>query len=170
MADLALLGNIVSVRGLRGELKVFPHTDSPDFFSDIESVIVRDTSGGMVRMRIADARSDRGMTLIRFEGVNSRDKAEKLRGSEILLPAAEMPQLPDGRYYRFQIEGLAVRTNDGRHLGVIEEIMETGGNDVYVVRPERGQEILVPAIPDVIVNVDLEKGEMVIKPLEGMIE
>ncbi|MBI5140777.1 MAG: 16S rRNA processing protein RimM [Nitrospirae bacterium] len=170
MADLALLGKVVSVRGLRGELKVFPHTDSPDFFCDIESVLVRDASGGMVRMRIADARHDNGMALIRFEGVNSRDDAERLRGAELLLPAAEMPPLPDGRYYRFQIEGLDVRTNDGRRLGVVEEIMETGGNDVYVVRPEHGPEILVPAIPDVIVSVDLEKGEIVIEPLEGMIE
>jgi len=164
------LGQVVSVRGLRGELKVFPHTDSPDFFRHIESVIVRDASGGTVRMRIADARPDRGMALIRLDGVNSRDDAEKLRGAELLLSAAEMPPLPDGRYYRFQIEGLAVRTSDGGRLGVIEEIMETGVNDVYVVRTEHGSEILVPAIPDVIVSVDLEKGEMVIEPLDGMIE
>lgn len=110
------------------------------------------------------------MAFIQLDGVNSRDDAERLRGAELLLPANEMPPLPDGRYYRFQIEGLAVRTNDGRHLGVIEEIMETGVNDVYVVRPDHGPEILVPAIPDVIVSVDLAKGEMVIEPLEGMIE
>jgi 16S rRNA processing protein RimM len=106
--------------------------------------------------------------LLRLEGVEGRDAAERLRAETIFLRTDEQPPLPEGVYYTYQIEGLQVVTDDGAELGSITEIIKTGANDVYVVRSPRG-EILLPAIPEVIRDVRLEDHTMIVHLLDGLV-
>jgi 16S rRNA processing protein RimM len=106
--------------------------------------------------------------LLRLEGVEDRDAAEKHRGGDVYLRQSEIPALPRGTYYHWQIVGLEVLTEEGEDLGSVTEILQTGANDVYVVRAEHGGEILLPAIESVVRDVDLESRTMHVRLLPGL--
>ncbi len=110
-----------------------------------------------------------GIQVPRSEAVYSVEDAEKLRGQDLTIPSSELSRLPEGQYYTFQIIGLDVLTTDGEHLGQIVDIMATASNDVYIVEGKRGK-ILIPAIEDVVKSIDLDKGEMVIEAIEGLLD
>jgi 16S rRNA processing protein RimM len=106
--------------------------------------------------------------LLRLEGISDRDRAETMRGEAVFTRTDDLPPLPPGVFYLHQIEGLEVITEEGEKLGRVKEILKTGANDVYVVEGVKG-EILLPAIPQVIREVQLEKGRMVVRMMEGLI-
>ncbi len=118
---------------------------------------------------VVSAREMPKKLVVRFEGCRQPEDVKPWVGCVLQVPAREMPPLEEGEYYHFQLVGLQVIAADGRRLGVLEEILTTGGNDVYCVRRE-GRELLIPAIRDAIERVDLDAGEMVLKDLEGLIE
>lgn len=105
-----------------------------------------------------------------LEGVESREEAQELAGGLVQVGAGEVEPLPEGRYYRFQLIGLQVWTVEGRHLGRIGEVLETGANDVLVVTGEDGREVLLPATREVVRRVDLERGRMEVFLLPGLEE
>jgi 16S rRNA processing protein RimM len=105
---------------------------------------------------------------LELDGVDSREAAELMRGQEIALPLEDVPPLPQDTYYRWQIIGLRVLSEDGEELGTISEILETGANDVYIVRDPAGQELLLPAIESVILEVDLEAGVVRVHLIPGL--
>jgi 16S rRNA processing protein RimM len=106
--------------------------------------------------------------LLTLAGVNDRNEAETLKGQLVQVPIDEAMPLPEGVYYHYQLVGLKVVTTGGERLGTLADVMETGANDVYVV-DNKGQQILLPAIPDVVKSIDLEKGQMVIEVIDGLI-
>ena len=106
--------------------------------------------------------------ILRIEGSEDREAAEAFRGSELLIPMQSAEPLPEGVYYRWQILGLAVVELDGQHLGTVAEILETGANDVYIVRGDGPRELLLPAIESVILEVDLEQGRLLVRVPEGL--
>ena len=170
MVDNVVVGRVVSVWGIRGDLKVLPLVDDPDFFLGRRSLLVRGVDGAPEPRSVERVRIQRGTILLRLSGIGDRNAAEALRGREILVPRTELPPLEEGRFYYFELEGLRVRTADGRELGVLEQIFETGGNDVYVVRAADGREILIPATHEVVRSIDPAAGTMVVDPLEGMLD
>jgi 16S rRNA processing protein RimM len=105
--------------------------------------------------------------VLSLEGVEDRDAADALRGWLVQVPEQEAWKLPKGQYYWHQIVGLDVVTTDGRKLGTVAEILETGANDVYIIKREDG-ELLLPAIKDVVKKISPERGEMVVELLPGM--
>jgi 16S rRNA processing protein RimM len=105
-----------------------------------------------------------------LEGCVSREDAEVLRGMDLCLRFEEVASLPEGEYYYWQILGLKVLTEDGEELGEVAQILETGANDVYVVRAADGKEVLLPAIPSVIRHVDLDEGHILVTLLPGLLE
>jgi 16S rRNA processing protein RimM len=107
--------------------------------------------------------------LVRLHGCQDVTTAETLRESEVLIPRAWFPLLPEGEYYWFEIEGLTVYAHDGRSLGTIREIIYTGSNDVYVVR-DGTQETLVPALRNVVRTIDLARGEIRLHPVAGLLD
>jgi 16S rRNA processing protein RimM len=119
--------------------------------------------------RVVSLRRHADRFLLYLEGVEDRDQAEAQRGEEIAIPIEHARPLPEGAYYHWQILGLSVEEEGGAHLGQIVEILETGANDVYVVRPEAGGEILLPAISSVIRRVDLGSGTMLVRLLPGIL-
>jgi 16S rRNA processing protein RimM len=110
-----------------------------------------------------------GRWLLRLDGVESRVQAEPMRGHEIALPLEAVPPLPEGTYYHWQILGLRVLSDDGSFLGTVAEILETGANDVYVVRDDAGKEVLLPAIESVILEVDLEGENIKVHLIPGLL-
>src|SRR5262249_50694489 len=104
---------------------------------------------------------------VRFEGVSDRNTAELLRGTWLYVSKDVLPELPEGSDYRFQLLGLAVRTEAGKALGRVEDILEAGAHDVCVVKGDEG-EVLIPAV-EALVRVDLERGEMVVHALPGLV-
>jgi 16S rRNA processing protein RimM len=120
------------------------------------------------RRVIESCRWQKEMAYLKLSGVDDRNAASALRERFLVVPESELEPLPEGQYYRFQLIGLKVRTTAGAPLGRVNDVLTTGANDVYIVQGERG-EILVPATDEVIAEIDLEHGEMVIEEVPGLI-
>lgn len=168
MTRRVVVGQIVSARGVKGEVKVYPLVDDPDFFSRIERIWLGDPDDAGEPRRILRARPAKPHVLIHFEGVDSRTDAEALSGLKLSVPSSEMPPLEEGLYYHFQLEGLRVETDEGRFLGILDHIMETGSNDVYVVRSPGGEEFLIPATREVVKSINLDEKTVIVSVMEGM--
>jgi len=108
--------------------------------------------------------------LLAFEGIHTPETAGLLRNLLLFVPSHDRPGLPDGEYYHHELMGMRVVTDDGRPLGVLTEIMQTGANDVYVITTQEGKQCLLPAIPDVILGIDLAQAEMRVHLLPGLLE
>lgn len=167
-----IVARVVRAHGTDGDLACEIVTEFPQRFSRARTLYLgpeQDAPPRPYQVRAARlARRGQGQQLLlKLEGVDDRDRAEALRGWLIQVPEAEAWVLPPGRFYWHQIVGLRAVTADGRLLGTVGEILETGANDVYVVRGPRG-ELLLPAIKDVVVEIAPERGEMVVELLPGM--
>jgi len=159
-----LVGQIVAPRGLRGELKVRVETEDAAHW-ELAHVYV---GPEQVRYAVANARPFGAFLLLMLQGIGSREDAESLRGQMVYADQDALP-LGEDEYYHYQIEGLAVYSEDGTLLGRVAEILETGANDVYVVAGPRG-ELLLPAIKDVIRQIDVPGGTMTVRVPEGLVD
>lgn len=160
--DHVAVGRAGAPWGVRGVIRVVPlaehHTLAPG----------RTVTIGDQRRVIESARPQKGLLYVKLSGIDDRDAAAALRERLLTVPESDLAPLPDGQYYRFQLIDLAVTTSDGAALGRLTEVITTGANDVYVVRGERG-EVLVPATAEVVKEIDLAEGRMVIEALPGLI-
>ena len=156
------VGYIRGSHGLDGELKVESLSDNTGRFT-IGAVF----RAGDSSVTIRSLRTHRGALLVGLDGVDRREQADELRGLLLEVSESDLGSLDQDEYYRFQLIGLEVRDTEGTVLGTLEEVLETGANDVYIVRDDES-ELLVPAIDSVVKNVDLAAGTMVIDPLPGM--
>jgi len=164
------VGRIISVRGVRGELKVFPLTDAPDFFSHITYVWLGPDESSATRRNVLHARFQKPYVILLLEGISDRTEAEACKGLELYVPVSDMPPLDEGLHYYYELEGLRVETVEGKVIGVLDHIMETGSNDVYVLKDHSGREVLIPATHEVVKKVDLDAGVIVVSPIEGLLQ
>ncbi len=158
------VGRINGAWGLHGHVKVTPLTSNSQRFQPGAVLLLEGRPH-----RVLDVATPKGYPCVQFEGYASREVAEALRGTLIEIEEADLPALPQDQYYVHELVGLAVVTTDGRELGRLHEVLRTGANDVYVVRGRGRKEALIPAIADVVVEVDLEAGRMLIAPLDGLL-
>jgi 16S rRNA processing protein RimM len=152
--------------GYRGDMRVKPLGRFPNRFRDLRRVYVGEEH---VPAEILHRKTMGPGVLLRLSTVSSRDDARALFQQYLYVPESEAIELPPGEYFVHQIIGLTVVTTDGKTLGPIREVLETGSNDVYVVRHE-GKEILIPAIKEVIQRVDLEAGIVEVTLLSGLLD
>lgn len=168
-----VIGRVVGAHGLRGELRVEIQTDFPDRFEALEIVYLGDErSTGLGRglphpFHLEGFRLHKKKALLKLAGCDTRSDAERLRGLWVQIPIEQAMPLGEDEYYEYQIIGLEVWTNQGERLGQITEVLYTGSNDVYVVKG-KGGEILIPAMEDVVLEVDLETGRMLVALMEGL--
>ena len=162
-----LIGIIAKAHGIQGEVVVDPTTDTPGRFDAGRVMAAAFPSGAGRVLKVASVRPFQHRWLVRFEGIETRNDAETLRGAELTIRRDQVAPLPEGRFYRFELVGLAAATPDGRALGRVEEVFSTGSNDVIVVRGERG-EILVPLLDTVLVAVDRDAGTITLAPPPGL--
>jgi 16S rRNA processing protein RimM len=162
------IGQVIRAHGVRGEISVIVLTDFPERFATMEWVYLGDQTEAK-SFHLEKYRWHKQNVLLTLAGVTTRTQAEKLRGQLVQIPIEEAMPLPEGSYYPHQLLGLQVMTSAGQRLGVVTDILETGANDVYVIKGESQTEILLPAIPDVVKAIDLEKGQIVVELLDGLI-
>lgn len=162
-----VVGKFRRSHGVVGEMLMEPITDFPERLQAGVTVYVGQKHQSH---QIQSCRQSGSFLLIRLVGYDTPEEAGELRNQLVYVRADDRPPLPEGEYYHHQIIGLRVITEEGRFLGVIREILNNPANDVYIVQPETGREILLPALKSVILSVDLAKGEMLIHLLPGIIE
>lgn len=161
------IGQIIRAHGLRGELSVRVLTEFPERFETTEWVYLGNEFEATA-YRLESFRWHQQNVLLTLTGVINRTQAEALTGLFVQVPLEEAMPLPEGTYYLYQLIGLQVTTTTGEVLGIVANILETGANDVYVIKND-DREILLPAIPDVIKSVDLAQGVMLVQLMDGLI-
>ena len=161
------VGRVVKVHGLKGELSMAVMTDFPERFDTTEWLYLGDEFDADP-YRLTSYRWHKSNILLTLAEVTDRNQAEALRGMFVQIPIEAAMPLPEGSYYLYQLMGLEVISTNGESLGVIGDIIETGANDVYVVKGGK-KDVLIPNIPDVVQSVDLEKKQMIINILDGLI-
>jgi len=164
------VGQVLRPHGIRGELRVRIVTDYPERLGQHTHFYLArpDSPEKARRYPVEKQRFNKKTLLLKLAGYDDRDSAGELRGMLVQIPIEEAVPLEVGEYYHFQLVGVQVETEDGEPLGQVVEVIDTGANDVYVVRGPRG-ELLLPALDDVILELDLEAKRMVVRPLPGML-
>ncbi len=170
---MVLVGVVVRVHGLRGELVVEPHTDAPDERFAVGASFDASAPRGGFRgtLRVGAARPHSGRLLVTFEGVADRDAAEALRGVRLYLPTSALP-LPDDpdEFHVHQLEGLRAELTDGSLVGTVREVVHGPGGELLVLRREGEDDALVPFVTAIVPTVDLPGGRIVLDPPEGLLD
>lgn len=157
-------GKIVNVHGLKGEVKVYPWCDSPEFLCEFETLY---TNQGNEVITIERARVQKNMVIMKIKGIDTVEQAQSMRNKIIYMNRDDV-ELEDGSYFIQDLIGLKVYDADtSEFYGTLVNVLETGANDVYTIQNEElHKEYLIPAIPDVVISTDIEKNKMTIRPLE----
>lgn len=162
------VGQIVNTFGIKGEVKVMPFTDDITRFDDLEKVYVK-TKKEEKLYKIQNVRYHKNMVLIKFENIETPEQAELLRNAFLEIDREDAIPLEEGTYYIADLIGMEVYSDDGNKLGIVEDIYNTGANDIYVVKNDLGKQILLPGIPDVIKDVDLSNKKITVHLIPGLI-
>jgi len=167
LSTLIHTGKIVKSIGLKGRVKVHSYMESPQRLESLDEVFIGPAKKGALPFRVNRVGHTRGAISLDLEGVSDAASSKALVGFNLYIPAGSLDELESDEYYWRDILGLDVLTEEGRILGQIEDIIPTGSNDVYVCRGGE-REILLPAIEEVIRRVDIERGVLVVRLLEGL--
>jgi 16S rRNA processing protein RimM len=173
--EYVTIAQISAPFGLRGAVKASIRTDFPDRFENLAEVYIAPPGAANIvnweRKQLLSAKiQNEKVVVLRFEGLTKVEQVESLRGYNVAVPYAETMPLPEGEYYIFQIIGLDVYTTEGVFMGKIVNVERMPANDVYTVRgPISKNAVLIPAIKDVVKNIDLDSGRMTIELLEGLV-
>lgn len=166
--DLVFVGRVVKTQGIKGQVRVSSAGEGAAAFAAGTIVCLKNDKGLKKYLTVASSRPRRQMTVVGFREVQRMEEAEELLGCSAYVAQKSLPDLPADEFYWYQLCGLQVKTEEGRFLGRLEEIVPTGSNDVFVVRKDH-QECLIPATDEVVVRVDLDGKTLVIRPLEGLL-
>lgn len=161
-------GQIVNTFGIKGMVKVKPFTDDIRRFDELKTVYV-EKNNNQTEYEIEKVKYHKDMVLIKFKGIDKVEQAEMLRNSYLTVSRDSVEKLEEGRYYIVDLLGLEVYTDEQILLGTLEDIFNTGSNDIYVVKDKQGKQILLPAIQDVIKQIDIENKKIIVHLLPGLI-
>jgi len=167
MNDYFEIGKIVNTVGISGEIKIFPLTDDPKRFSLLDTISVM-IDGRLLEIPIQSVRYHRNLVMMKLRGINDVVGADALRGGVIIIERDRALPLSENEYYLKDLVGMVVMTQDGEDLGLLTDVLFTGANDVYVVKKAHTRDLLIPAISDCILSINPEKGQMVVRLLEGL--
>lgn len=167
MESLLEVGQIVNTYGIKGFVKVVPLVDNNNQFKDFKKLYVQENKN-INELHIEEVKFSKNLVLLKFLGIDTIEQAEKLRNIYLQAKRSDI-KLEKGAHFIVDLIGLEVYTEEGKLLGKLTEVLQPGANDVYIVEDESKKQILLPAIPDVIKNIDIEKNKMIVKLLEGLI-
>lgn len=167
--DRVIIGKIVGVHGIKGTLKIYSYAESLELFEPGAMIRVNRPDGSEESFEISWIKPHSRGALLALKDVNHRDQAIKMVGADLQIEKAELPQLEPGVYYWYDLIGIDVFASDDRYLGRLESIIETGANDVYVVKNE-DREILIPALESVVQAIDIEAKTMRVELPDGLEE
>ena len=164
------VGAVVKPHGIRGEFSIKSYADSPALFDAGRTLHLGTGRKPLRPVRIRTMREHKGLVLLTVDGVADRDQAELLRGLEVFILEADLPDLEDGEHYLYQMIGCRVRLEDGTDVGELAGFYETGEQDTWVIMTDENVEILLPAVPEFVLDVDLDEELIVIAPPEGLLD
>ena len=169
--DYLILGKIHRPHGIRGEVRMSLLTDFPERLLDMETVFLgKSPTDKKLRMvELEDVRFHKRYALLSLSGVESRDAAERLKGQMVMIDLASAVPLEEDEYYLYQLIDLMVQTEAGKQIGRIKDVMETGANDVYIVKNDVHGELLLPAHEETILKIDIEAGIVLMTLPEGLL-
>ena len=169
MEDLLQAGVITTTHGIRGEVKVFPTTDDVHRFEDLDSVLL-DTGRDYMKLEIENVKYFRQYAILKFKGIDNINDIEKYKGRSLYVTRDQAIPLEEDEYYIADLIGLDVYLESGEKFGVLKDVMETGANDVYIVETEEGKEVLIPAIHECVLDIDVEENRMEIHLMDGLLD
>ena len=166
--DYLQVGVITSTHGIRGEVKVFPTTDDPHRFQSLKKLVL-DTGKTYLSLEVEGVKFFKQFVILKFKGIDNINDIEKYKKMPLLVSREDAVDLEDDEYFMADMIGMKVYTDDGIPFGILKDIMETGANDVYVVESEEHGEVLLPAIKECILEVNVEEEKMVVHLMSGLI-
>ena len=166
--DLYQVGAITQTHGVRGEVKVFPLTDDVMRFKNMKDLIL-DIGREQITLEVTSARPQKNLVILKFKGYDSINDVEKYKGAKLYVTKENRVACDEDEYFIADLIDMQVELEDGTAFGVLTDVMQTGANDVYCIRTEEHGEVLIPAIKDCILDVDVEAGKMKIHVFDGLI-
>ena len=167
MENFLKVGVITTTHGVRGEVKVFPTTDDPSRFEDLSYVLL-DLGTEKKELHISHVKYFKNLVILKFDTFDTPESVVPFRGRDLYVRREDAAPLGEDEYYIADLIGMQVRLEDGTSYGVLKDVMETGANDVYIIKKPNGKEVLVPAIHECILSVDVENACMTIHLLAGL--
>lgn len=162
------VGVISSTHGVRGEVKVFPTTDDVTRFRQLKKVYL-DTGREMLPLEIQNVKFFKQFAILKFKGIDNINDIEKYRGKSLMIDREDAVDLDEDEYFIADMIGMKVCTEDGSEFGTLKDVMETGANDVYIIDALEHGEVLIPAIRECILDVDMDEERMTIHLMEGLV-
>lgn len=169
LTDLVLIGRVIRPHGLTGLLRIVSYAQSKETFLKAGSVLLNKGQNEFHEKKVVSIRSHGSAYLLRLSGLNSIDEAEVFRGAEILIKKAFLSKKDEDEFFWYELIGLNVYLTTGQYLGVLKEVFPTGSNDVYVVG-NQGREFLIPAIHQIVKEINIPQKRMVISPVAGLLD
>lgn len=169
MEDLLQVGVITQTHGIRGEVKVFPTTDDVNRFKKLKEVIL-DTGKEKLTLEIEGVKFFKQFVILKFKGFDNINDIERYKSKSLFVTRANAVRLRRNEYFIADLIDIEVFDEDDQPFGVLTDVMETGANDVYVIKMTDGREVLVPAIKECILSVDIEGRKMVVHLLDGLLD
>ncbi len=168
--DLFRVGVIANTHGVKGEVKIFPTTDAPERFKKLKSVIL-DVKREKITLEIQSARFFKNLVIVKFKGIDNINDIEKYKGCDLYVTRENATPLDEGEYYIADLIDMKVVDEENKELGVLFDVMQTGANDVFVVKlKDSDKELLLPNIPDCVLDVDLESRVITVHVLDGLMD
>ncbi|ACS78267.1 ribosome maturation factor RimM [Maridesulfovibrio salexigens] len=168
--EMLVVAEVVKPHGLRGEVCIESHADSPFLFDEVPCLYLAKKGQKPRRFVVRSSRKHKGRVLLTFKGVEDRDQAENLRGMEILVREADLPESGDDEVYMYELEGMSVELEDGTVVGTISNFILAPGQETWVISSAEGKEILFPAVEEFVLSVDLDAEKVVVEPPEGLLD
>lgn len=168
MEQFLRVGIISSTHGVRGEVKIFPTTDDLHRFKELKEVFL-DTGKNQIPLEVERVKYFKQFAIVKFRGIDNINDIEKYKGRSIYVERTNATELQEDEYYIADIIGMDIYTEDGRYFGKLQDVMETGANDVYIVKSEQYGEVLIPAIRQCILDVDIKENKMKVHLMDGLL-
>ena len=159
------IGKIVNTHGLRGDVKVVPWSDYPEIFEEIECIY----TNNLTKMRIKNVKYQKNNVILKIDGINSVEDAERYKEQVIYVDRADLEELDDDTYYIADLIGLDVFCNNEK-IGTLSDVISNAGADIYVIKPEKGKDILIPAIKENIIEINLDENFIKINIPDGLFD
>lgn len=160
-----MIGKIVNVVGLKGEVKVYNYSDSDEIYRTTEAVYVGDDLVGIENVRL-----QKNMVILKLAGISDRDGAEAVRGKELFITESDLPELPEGQYYIRDLIGMTVKEENGEILGKVSDVLQNTAQDIFEVENADGRKILIPKVDQFVLEIDKAAGEIRVRLIEGMLD
>ncbi len=167
MEDMLQVGVITTTHGVRGEVKVFPTTDDPQRFKELKNVILDDGKNKM-DLEIQSVKFFKNLVILKFKGIDNINDVEKYKKAGLYVTRENAVELAENEYFIADLIELSVTSDEGEDLGVISDVLQTGANDVYVISKKGQPDLLIPAIKECILKVDMDNRTMQVHLLPGL--